>query len=227
MKDDIQGELTYKDRSCIDYFLLSKDMYPLITQFNVQTFNPLLSDGHSAVILTLSTPNIWQENVLNENENDILSQDGEIGQLRVRWASDKKRDYISQLNNNADLEEVINELDRLIDTVNVDVSNINNVTNQLTEVLINGAKSCGMVTQTNPNNKRNHRKKHFKWFNKGCLLKKGIRGRWRDNKNGVNLEQMKQASKNYKRQINRAKANDQEHILSELKSYQSKDPNKF
>ena len=38
--------------------------------------------------------------------------------------------------NNADLEEVINELDRLTDTVNVDVSNINNVTNQLTEVLI-------------------------------------------------------------------------------------------
>ena len=47
----------------------------------------------------------------------------------------------------------------MTDTVNVDVSNINNVTNQLTEVLINGAKSCGMVTQTNSNDKQNHRKK--------------------------------------------------------------------
>ena len=55
------------------------------------------------------------------------------------------------MNNNADLAEVINELNRMTDTVNVDVSNINNVTNQLTEVLINGAKSCGMVTQTNSN----------------------------------------------------------------------------
>ena len=88
-----------------------------------------------------------------------------------------------------------------------------------------------MVTQTNPNNKQNHKKKHFKWFNKECLLKKKefevARRRWRDNKNGVNLEQMKLASKNYKRQINRAKANEREHILSELKSYQSKDPKKF
>ena len=38
---------------------------------------------------------------------------------------------------------------------------------------------------------------------------------------------MKQASKNYKRQINRAKANEREHILSELMSYQSKDPKQF
>ena len=35
---------------------------------------------------------------------------------------------------------------------------------------------------------------------------------------------MKQASKNYKRQINQAKANEREHILSESKSYLSKDP---
>ena len=41
------------------------------------------------------------------------------------------------------------------------------------------------------------------------------RRRWPDNKNGVNLEQMKQTSKNYKRQINRAEANEREHILSE------------
>ena len=97
---------------------------------------------------------------------------------------------------------MINEPDRLTDKVNVDVSNIKNVTNQLAEVLINGAKSCGMVTQTNPNNKHNHKKKHFKWFNKECLLLKKefevARRRLRDNKNGANLEQ-KQASKKYKR----------------------------
>ena len=68
----------------------------------------------------------------------------------VWWAPDKKGDYILQLNNNAGLEKVIIELDKLTETVNVDASNINNVTNQLTEVLINGAKNCGMVTQTNP-----------------------------------------------------------------------------
>ena len=38
---------------------------------------------------------------------------------------------------------------------------------------------------------------------------------------------MKQASKNYRRQIKRAKANEREHILNVLKSYQSKDPKKI
>ena len=41
VKSDIQGELTFKDNS---YFLLSNDMCPLVTQFNVQTFDSLLSD---------------------------------------------------------------------------------------------------------------------------------------------------------------------------------------
>ena len=133
-------------------------MYPLVTHFNVQTFNPLLSDGHSAVELTLSTPNIGHVNAINENE--VSNENGEIGQFKVRWAPDKKGDYILQLNNNAGLEKVIIELDKLTETVNVDASNINNVTNQLTEVLINGAKNCGMVTQTNPCSKQNSRKKN-------------------------------------------------------------------
>ena len=157
MKSDIQGELTFKDKSCIDYFLLSNDMYPLVTHFNVQTFDPLLSDGHSAVELTLSTPNIWKVNGINENE--FSNENGDIGQFKVRWAPNKKGDYILQLNNNAGFEEVIKELDKLTETVNVDSSNINNVTNQLTEVLINGAKNCGMVTQTNPHSKQKPRKK--------------------------------------------------------------------
>ena len=84
MERDIKGELTFKDKSCIDYFLLSNDMYPIVTQFNVQTFEPLLSDGHSALELTLSTSNSWQKNISNKN--------GESGQFRVRWASDKKKD---------------------------------------------------------------------------------------------------------------------------------------
>ena len=92
MERDIKGELTFKDKSCIDYFLLSNDMYPIVTQFNVQTFEHLLSDGHSALELTLSTSNSWQKNTLNEN--DISNENGEIGQSRVRWASGKKRDYI-------------------------------------------------------------------------------------------------------------------------------------
>ena len=126
---------------------------------------------------------------------------------------------------------MIIELDKLTETVNVDASNINNVTNQLTEVLINGAKNCGMVTQTNPCSKQNSRKKHFKWFNKECILKKKefevARRRWRDNKNIVNLDQMRQASRKYKKQINRAKGNEREQILNELKSYQLKDPKSF
>ena len=69
--------------------------------------------------------------------------------------------------------------------------------------------------------KQNSRKKHFKWFNKECILKKKefevARRRWRDNKNIINLDQMRQASRKYKKQINRAKGNEREQILNELK----------
>ena len=54
---------------------------------------------------------------------------------------------------------MMKELDKLTETVNADASSINNVTNKLTEVLINGAKNCGMVTQTNPYSKHDPRKK--------------------------------------------------------------------
>ena len=84
-------------------------------------------------------------------------QDVEIGLFRVRWVSDKKGDYISQVNNNADLEEVINDLDRLTDKVNVDVSNINNVTNQLTDVWLIEAKDVVWLHKQIPINKRNHK----------------------------------------------------------------------
>ena len=107
----------------------------------------------------------------------------------MRWAPDKKGDYILQLNNNAGLEEVIKELDNPTEMWMPQILTIN-VTNQLTEVLINGAKNCGMVTQPNPFSNQNTRKNTSNGLTRNAYLKRKrefevARRRWRDYKNVV------------------------------------------
>ena len=50
------GEKTCKDKSVVDYLLLSSQLFPLIKQFKIEDFIPLYSDCHSFTTIFLPVP---------------------------------------------------------------------------------------------------------------------------------------------------------------------------
>ena len=55
-KDKNLGKLTFRDTSLIDYVLSSVELFPFIHDFEVIELDPLFSDGHSLLSLTLNFP---------------------------------------------------------------------------------------------------------------------------------------------------------------------------
>ena len=54
MGNDAQvGRPTFKNVSVVDYVICTTNMFSTIVNFEVDDFNPMLSDVHSAVCLTL------------------------------------------------------------------------------------------------------------------------------------------------------------------------------
>ena len=52
-EDANRGKLTYDNVSLVDYFICSPSISPTVSNFEVLDFDPLLSDIHCAVTLTL------------------------------------------------------------------------------------------------------------------------------------------------------------------------------
>ena len=59
------GKRPCKNTSVIDYFLMSSKLFSLVKEFEIQDFDPLLSDVHNPIHITLQssvTPNINNSN---------------------------------------------------------------------------------------------------------------------------------------------------------------------
>jgi hypothetical protein len=99
---------------------------------------------------------------------------------------------------------------------------VNEVTNELNQIMLEGAVKCDMVTKIKNQNMRSKRKvNHFSWFNQECKIMKTefeiAKRRYRNFKSEENLVSMKRASKNYKRILNQEKESEKRRFQDEIR----------
>ncbi|CAC5416793.1 unnamed protein product [Mytilus coruscus] len=99
------GKVTCSEISIVDYLIVSPELFPFITEFQVVDFDPLISDVHCrlhAKFSTLAT-------------NDLQNNNPEEGASKlVRWISDKKNQFVDKVENSLlllDVDELTNRID--------------------------------------------------------------------------------------------------------------------
>ena len=103
MTNDSSSNTTFRNISTIDYLLCCPLLFKYINNCIVHEHNPLFSDGHIALELSIDTPLIVEVGVQNCN-NPIVSRQ------HVKWEHNKRTEFQCALNNNTDGFEKVNNL---------------------------------------------------------------------------------------------------------------------
>ena len=96
IRSDLYGKPTCKESSLIDYFIVASDLFPLISDFEVLDFDPLCSDIHCRLHVSID----YKSNLHNNNQraNRIVKP--------VRWNGDKSQQFIDNIRDRLSVNEL-------------------------------------------------------------------------------------------------------------------------
>ena len=203
--DRYQGDFTTKDKSTIDYVLMNPSLLVTTISFDIEQYDPLLSDIHKCVNIKLKFVNCLNQqtntnhecvpnnvNLLQENSNEKQPKQ------RVKW--DERTDELMQA---ALMNSGIEELNDLSGAVEV-----NDLLNIYNERMVSLYNECNILHESfaNKNHNRSVKKNDNPWFDKECTDKRKKYNSARRKVNNTTHEDLVKASKEYKKAIKKAKA---------------------
>ncbi|CAG2184425.1 unnamed protein product [Mytilus edulis] len=213
------GKKTCNDTSVIDYLLLSSNLFPVVKEFDIMEFDPLVSDVHCQLHVVIQAP------VILYNSNDELSQF--CSENMSKWRKEKCSEFLDNVKSDHDcqLEQLLLELDNL----EVQQGIHQNEMNKVVERISNFFQSVATKTfgKYKPFKNRKPKSDNKPWFNKQCFdsRKKFHKARKRYSfiKNADNRKHMKNASKSYKIEISKANELYQRNIGNKLRQTKKSD----
>ena len=160
----------------IDYFICTPNMLTFISCMNVHTFNPCISDVHTAIDISLKI----HSRSSNHSENDIqttsLGSEQVTGQFKVgAWDNSQSQKYIENLNTNL-LQKISDSIETFENTENQQ-NQIDIIVDQVGQLLVTaGIHTFGQRQINSTNNKKNkeEKAKSKPWYTKHCRNKKVI-----------------------------------------------------
>ncbi|CAC5366643.1 unnamed protein product [Mytilus coruscus] len=189
------GKVTSKETSLVDYLIVSGDLFPYITEFEVIDFDPLFSDIHCRLHFNLSA--MLPDDLLDKNNSS------NVPSKHIRWIGDKRDPFVDSVESILTIDNLSNQLDTL------DIANENFQTdlNELVESLNKVFLDSAIENFGNKPVKINRNSKHHQpWFNEQCRVKRNDFHQAKKKHNLFKTEEsrydLKIASKAYKTVMN-------------------------
>ena len=243
--DKYVGKTTCKDKSVIDYIIISTDSNLSIEDFEVYEFSPLLSDVHCPISITVSFKSELNNNIYSDENNTVDTNilDPMMNNLAIpkHWADEKLELFKEELSKQ-NITEIMTKLDSLInqctqmDKILIQTE-VDNVTQSITDKIIQAAKSTyGTYTINNSTNKNKKdsnviKNKPKPWFNEKCKSSRKQyfkhKKHYNLNKTVTNLNVLRKSSKNYKYIMNTAIRKYNFFEQKRLKNLRKKDSRSF
>ncbi len=202
-KDAFIGKVTCKDVSVVDYAIASPVLLPMVYDFEVLSFNEMLSDCHNPLHLILKTQGEQEVNK-NEDVNEGCKNDKF---KRPRWESEYQDAFIQNLNTGK-IAELECTVDRMFSDDNVTQVEIDILYDNIKNVLHAGAKACGSIKVNTGGRKHRRKKSNKPWWNRDCEESRTEFNNARkmnvNDKSNEATEHRKTCSKKYKQTMNKS-----------------------
>ena len=222
MAGDQKGAYTCYNRnggkSAVDYALVTPDLLPQIHDFRVQEYNPMLSDTHCPITMSLK---LRQVEVETDDE-----EEASISQTKFKWNEEIQCSYRNEFTD-TDWAAWAQDLDSLKETPTQE--GVDEFCNKMRDVLINKAEKAGAA--------KKHRsgKKAFKpqnyWFDTECSI---ARTQFLRLKQRVvrlpDIEkriQIRAAARDYRRLIRRKKLEAERQLRKRMQSLRSSNSKEY
>ena len=214
------GMKTCKDKTVVDYFLLSSNVFPIVHCFNVLDYNPIFSDVHCGlnVYLNVSTNKVTTTQNMGQNSKSNY----------VRWNSSKENEFVDAIFSNVDS---FIELDAIINQQcqgNQVKVLIDNVVEKMCKIFVDTATS---VFGTKKAVRSKIKSTNKPWYTKSCYLKRKQfninRKKYNLRKTAENKRLLTNSGKEYKKEMKKSYSEYQKKCENELRNTSKKDAKKF
>ena len=221
-KDKAIGKTTSNECSLIDYFIVSSKLFKNISEFEVIDFDPLLSDVHCRLHVSI------QADPLSEMLTGNISSKTKT----VKWKQNKREQFIENITLKL---STINDLCQEIDSFSIENHDIDGIIGKIvTFYSETAADTFGTIVEKTRNlNTILPRSSHLTkpWFNKDCDKKRKdfhkAKKRYNEMKNEDNRKELKFASKIYKQELKKSFQNYQLNLERELRQTSKHDTKAF
>ncbi|CAG2240694.1 unnamed protein product [Mytilus edulis] len=218
--DKTVGKITCNDVSVVDYLILSSDLFQMTKNFEVEEFNPILSDVHCNLKFTLESQPYTNINNVKTVEKQVIKWNNNKQDKFVKFVKEKKSEGIR------DIETI---LDKLIDRNDtVQQTDIDTAMNKICEIFNSSSIS---VFGTKCKNQKYAKHNEKPWYKRGCKSKRNLfhqaRQRYGNLKSKENKKALKEASKSYKKELNRSYNDFQMNTAKDLRKLAKSDPKRL
>ena len=220
------GKLTCKQKSVVDYIIVSPRVFANVQKFKIEQFSELYSDVHCALSIEIKKQVI-------ELDNDEMNEDGGsvLPYKRPTWSEEYKNVYSEALDENL-LVDIVQKLDAVDDMQIVDGGSVNIISDKVVEVLQNAGIKIGSIKGNyiakRVNKKRNNNKP---WYDAACRDKRkqllDLKYSSAKNSSPEHDENVKTASKEYRTLIRRSYYKYKRELNKNLRNLRSKKPKNY
>lgn len=225
-KDKFLGNNTCKGTSVIDYAILSPLLFTAVKDFEILPFDPMVSDAHSGVYLSLTHtfPVMEQPNYISEER--VIT--------KSCWSQEAADVFLQHLNSH-DINHFNDSLDALSPN-DFTKENIESYVSQCSSLLFNAADAAGMIKHRIVKNMANPKQTTRKpvkrpWFNQDCQRMRMHYRRAKNHRRRVNnvenFHSLTEASKAYKKCINKQFNEYKKTFINKLRSLKKADPKAY
>lgn len=225
-KDKFLGNKTCKGTSVIDYVIMSPLLFTAVKDFEILPFDPMRSDAHSGIYLSVThTDSETEQSNLIEEESIIT---------KSFWSQEAGDVFLQHLN-----PHDINQFNESLDSLSVNdltKENVESYVSQCSSLLFSAADAAGMIkhiTVKNITKPKQITRKPVKrpWFNQDCqrlrLQYRRAKNHRRRVNNVENFHFLTEASKAYKKCISKQFNDYKKTFINKLRSLKNADPKAY
>ena len=229
------GKCTCKNASLVDYVLMSPIVFSQVSSFVVNDFDPLFSDSHVSISLTIKYNDFIKPvnaPVNTHVNNNVSNTSVNNAEYKLPIWDNSVKDLFHASFPVDRLTDLQNQLDDIVSNNSYSEESVNNITSQVSSLLVDVADKCNLVLckkKTSNNSKAKHVNKT--WFDSECKTtrKQYVKARnyHRRMKSADSYNTMVDSSRLYKKTLNKKLKSFHQDVNKKLKNLRSSDPKAF
>ena len=156
--------------SVIDYLIVSEDMLPYISDFNVEMFDNNISDVHSPIEFTISYNENLPSSAPSSEENVDVVTEIPLPCMKFQWSNDIANDF-NETSNRLFLE-ASDRLENILKLQErITKEDVETLCTGLEDILINSAHSTGAYKEMKPRTGKKRRKRQ-PWLDQDAIQRR-------------------------------------------------------
>ena len=208
----------------LHYLVVSPELFPFITEFDVIEFDPLLSDVHCRLNIELSILSI------DSNLND--KGDPTCGSVKPkRWVSEQSNQFIDKVESKLDLTLLIDRLNSLDNNSISFAEELNDIVLSVNHIYIKSAEETFGTAKIGDRRHKNVKISEQPWFTDACREKRKDFHEAKKIHNSQHNEnsrrQLKAASKSYRSEMDKSHSEYQFKLENEMRNMYRSDPSEL